>query len=315
MDAKIVPPGDPSSKGSFLMKNTSATTMADMLFRMSQKDDAEMSRMNQQVKDRMPAGSNPEELNTWLAMLWMEHDFSKRWVDSGSIIYEISHSLAAMFCMTSAPKIAVERFPHRAFAVKVPREFCPVVALAGSTDAWILVCEEGALVSAGHHYTSETLLHHEMPDFENPKIWIPRVSNETDTDIEEIDRLSRLNVISYRLLYNTIAYINEYRECVSAKTKSAVVSPKVFAVSQPRDISVSRQFRQAAREVVNSKCLVGVRRAMAHVVRGHWRDQPVGPKRSERRRTWIFPYKRGDESLGRVVQRIERIAEDASPSS
>jgi hypothetical protein len=41
------------------------------------------------------------------------------------------------------------------------------------------------------------------------------------------------------------------------------------------------------------------------VVRGHWRDQPCGPGRAERRRKWIAPFWKGPkegEKLSHVYE-------------
>lgn len=57
------------------------------------------------------------------------------------------------------------------------------------------------------------------------------------------------------------------------------------------EVKVSREIREAATQIA-----AGVQRdspLVRHVVRGHFKQQPVGPGRAERRRIYVAPYWRG----------------------
>jgi hypothetical protein len=41
----------------------------------------------------------------------------------------------------------------------------------------------------------------------------------------------------------------------------------------------------------------------AHLVRGHFKNQPFGPGRTERRIIWIAPYRRGDDGTEETLER------------
>ena len=48
-----------------------------------------------------------------------------------------------------------------------------------------------------------------------------------------------------------------------------------------------------------------VRRTHSWFVRGHWRNQPYGPNRSQYKKIWIEPYIKGEGELRNKVYRIE----------
>jgi hypothetical protein len=119
----------------------------------------------------------------------------------------------------------------------------------------------------------------------------------------------RTMLLARRLAANAIAYILEHQDCVIARPgkRAEGRKPATYEVRPPREVVIDKEFRAAAKAAVSATTLVGIRRALRHVVRGHWRNQAVGTQRAERRRTWIKPHKRGDETLGSVVARLERM--------
>lgn len=233
-----------------------------------------------------------------------EVQFGDSWVRAGRITYELTHSLAALFALTSAPDIS--RLPHEAFAIKVPREFLPMEGSWASPDSWVAVAKRGdeiAIFSIADGNTTATTLtryieHVAGDDLENR----PAAHHGEE-------KHHRLMILAGRFAANTIAYVLEHQDCVVPRPqgRSAQGRKPTYEVRPPREVTIDKEFRAAARAAVSATSLVGVRRAMRHVVRGHWRNQAVGPKRSERRRTWIRPHRRGDEALGSVIARVERI--------
>lgn len=224
-------------------------------------------------------------------MYLLEMQFSGWWVTSGEISYELTHDIAAMFAMTSAPQLDWNRVPHEAFAIKVPRPMFPLSGLNLSGDTWILVAHQGALVVSDHDTTAS--------------VFCAFREKTEPSELEEVG-LPQEVVLCRRFVSNTIAYVTEHRENVKPKGFSRKQC-STFCVRPPSGVVISREFRDAAIATVSSSSLVSIRRALAHFVRGHWRNQAVGENRSSRRLTWVRPHRRGDESIGSVVSRIERI--------
>lgn len=116
-------------------------------------------------------------------------------------------------------------------------------------------------------------------------------------------------ILLNRFVSNVVAYVTEHRPTLS-RCGTGETSRLVSTLSPPAEVVVDRAFRDVVGDAVDSilqGSIAGIRRALAHRVRGHWRDQPYGTGRSERRRIWIMPHRRGDEALGSVVRRIEHI--------
>jgi hypothetical protein len=120
-----------------------------------------------------------------------------------------------------------------------------------------------------------------------------------------------LNVLAMRFLANTLAYIGEAQPgSIRPASPNAQRRPQILSMLPPRELVVKRAFRDAARDAVAATMagsIVGIRRSLKHHVRGHWRNQAVGPQHSQRRRTWVHPHERGSEDFGSVVRKIETI--------
>ena len=113
--------------------------------------------------------------------------------------------------------------------------------------------------------------------------------------------------MGWRLAANTIAFVTAHRECITRRAAISRSSGSVFHVTEPKGVVISKEFRDAAVELCGDITFAGAKRILSHMVRGHWRNQVCGAGRNDRKLIWIQPHMRGDESLGRVVERIERI--------
>lgn len=247
----------------------------------------------------------------------LENEFACDWVAHGRIIYSLSHSMAALFALTSAP--SVERLPHEAFAIKVPREFLPALvarnAISGGVtpgaDTWIGVGRRNGCVMIMPVFDSDTTAT-SISFFDgsvdgNLLEKTPEPISTPWNNAAVCDKYKNEGLLARRIAANLIAFVLSPDRNGETVRRASKRSPQVFEVKPPRDVVIDRSFREAAAAAVRSDSLGATRRALAHVVRGHWRNQPVGTGRSERRLTWVRPHKRGDESFGSVVSRIERI--------
>lgn len=247
-------------------------------------------------------------------MCMLEHALSREWVLHGCNTYELSHDVAALFSLTSAPPIDWSHAPHSSFVIKIPRVFFPVMGEnVSSPDTYLLIARPVAnevciLVIADCDTTAETCTFFPVgTTFSNPEKAAndgPSVLEEGTTSPRELFFRSRTLAVRYAT--NLVAYIGQHRDLVRAKgyTKR---SSSTFSVAAPAEVFITKDFRTAAIAAVQSTTIGGVRRALAHFVRGHWRNQAVGEARADRKLTWVRPHKRGDESIGSVVSRLERM--------
>lgn len=71
-----------------------------------------------------------------------------------------------------------------------------------------------------------------------------------------------------------------------------------------RELKLDSELVEAARNTAspNPKTRAEWELKSQHVVRGHWRNQPYGPKRSLRKRVWIEPHWRGPRASEAIVR-------------
>ncbi len=221
--------------------------------------------------------------------------FAEHWVKSGCQIYSVDHSLAALLAATRAPDLEPAYLPHELFLVKVPSAFLPT----GNENAVTLICVASINGKLAVGLWSRTDVA-EWTYTEDEK-----VAEERDVPAEH----RRKWLLATRMVSNVVAFITAHRECVKRTTKPGAART-VNTVHPPRDVVIDRAFRDRVATLVKAGTQAEIRRALAHVVRGHWRNQPVGIGRQERRLTWVRPHRRGDSALGTVVRRTERIGDD-----
>lgn len=322
-----------------------------------------MHAYTEALRRRMPQWSERT-----LRMAFAEMKFADRWIASGQVVYNLSHSMAAMFSITSAPPLDWKRTPHEAFVIVVPRRFLPVAGSFAHDYSYIYACQEGTLLVPDWDTTATMIVQYGnissreglevsepaeiaarlreqaekfcgkqaeqleinlvefkrlMPGLsdadalvlaqratEGQKDELLRTAKEATTyDAKSIGQKVLLN----RFVSNVVAYVTEHRPalttCRSADADES--GTRLLAtLAPPVEVVVDRAFRDAAGAAVDAiltGSTVGIRRALAHHVRGHWRDQPCGAGRAERRRIWIMPHRRGDESLGSVMRRVEQL--------
>lgn len=246
--------------------------------------------------------------------------FAETWAKRGAVTYALSHSTAALLAATRAPDVMWSRLPHPTFLVEVPRAFLPAVAAPGSPCPPTVFMAVSALEPFGgmigtisdietfstwtYNARAEIVGEQDMGLMGKVNESVPGALPVSDERASEVEFVSRL---SWRLAANVAAYVTEHRSSVRQASKMGR-TPLVFDVKPPVNVSVDRAFRDHIAAMVAARDVSSAKRALSHVVRGHWRNQPVGEGRADRRLTWVRPHKRGDESLGAVVSRIARIS-------
>jgi hypothetical protein len=239
------------------------------------------------------------------------HLFNREWSRVGRPRFVLSHSVTALLIATKAPKIDWDYLPAPAVLLDVPTELFPL------EDGWHLTGRLLIAVSRvaddGDSFADGSALLGVFDRHGKGMKWmLAKPTTERPYFVDD-DKNSNAGGHTWRLCCrlaaNALAYITEHRSCVRRAGAGTGIGAGTHRVSEPVDVTVTRQFRVSVASLLAARDFAGAKRAMSHLVRGHWRNQAVGEKRADRRLTWVRPHLRGDESLGRVVERIERITE------
>lgn len=233
--------------------------------------------------------------------------FAMAWLNSSFARLEVGHKLAASLCLTDIPDEVEVRAPWR---------------------AWSLVLPDGLLTKDGF-ITSDGKLHGPIA-----RVWIMgttvkhlvttdgAIDGETDTHFfsEAAMRttpggtaLSNLIRGACLALSNPDDFKKERRHAPSAhsskrKTGAPDFEQAKFLLSAPVQID----FREHLETMLSGKKGHGSSPTAQFLVRGHWRNQAHGPRRSLRRAQWIQPFWKGDPEA-RVLLRQHRVEEPTEP--
>jgi hypothetical protein len=244
--------------------------------------------------------------------------FTLRWEKAGRPTYQLDHSIAAMLSVTRSTPIDWDRLPMPAFLITVPRAFCPLFSKLDHPPpiVWIAIGRQGDHMWFGtgsSEMLSSFVIH--GPDQAKRIVEDLRVDVDPNARVVTKDSEQRGFTIAIRLAANVIAYVTNHREAVRGDASPRTGRGSgVMRVTAPRDVTVDREFRDAASRLVCASSFAGAKLALSHMVRGHWRNQATGEGRAMRRMTWVRPHRRGEEGLGSVVKRVERLtARHADP--
>lgn len=223
------------------------------------------------------------------------------WTKGGCRRYVLSDSVASMLVLTRAAPIDWNIVPVDSFMIDVPWKFFPIATGTGGRP--------GAMRSRTF------ILVHRSDDLQiiygeaDPAGVRPQAAACVGQhDFAEDDMPDVPTRLMARFASNAVNYISAHRECVSRPAFSInKKASSVLNVRIPRDVVVDSVMRNRAITLASATSLRDLRGALRHVVRGHWKRQTCGPSGAERKMIWVRPYERGDESLGRVVEKIERI--------
>jgi hypothetical protein len=242
------------------------------------------------------AGFTADQLSNWDRT----QEFALAWQRGGGIAYQLGHSVAAAFAATRPTSVEPNRLPHPAFTILCPTEYVgmPAGGTAGISvwyEEMIYLGLTGPDVAVGWSWSDRWI--HEDLIHRGPGIRIQE-GGWADEWMFNVRMASRLAA-------NVACYVTEHRESVTVGNRCRTVSMRY--VEAPRDLRITKDFRVRVAQMVAARTVATAKIALAHVVRGHWKRQPAGPGRSDRHMIWIHPYRRGDESAGSVVSRIERV--------
>lgn len=107
-----------------------------------------------------------------------------------------------------------------------------------------------------------------------------------------------------RIVFGTLAYLSavpgarEIRERTGKRARRVAADPGPVLWDVGRTVRIDPQLVRLAR---GGSREIALRIKHRHIVRGHYRDQPHGPGRSERKRIWIAPFWKGPEGGAALV--------------
>ncbi len=235
--------------------------------------------------------------------------FAEAFVSHGAPTFVLSHSIAAALTATRAPQAAFAHCPYSAFLIEVPSEFLPLDGTDQSVKRWISVLmTEDLRAVAIHTKGAASRIHLQGILTDGSDSEINRLFRE-----EGLGKLSSNDAksllfemkLAVRLAANVITYVTAYKESVAHRAgplSGSSSDVRWLDVGCPREVRVDRAFRDHVKALIASRTIPRSRGVLTHLVRGHWRRKPAVEEQ-----LWIAPYQRGDENIGRVVLRIERL--------
>lgn len=251
-----------------------------------------------------------------------------RWTKNGRSIYEISPALAEAFLATEMNVLPADvKLPSPTCYIAVP----PSLGLKVWHRATGLHDLDGFYLSvdANRLYCCAAGFAHEgQPSFDNSLSTFAIHLDDTRT-IERWIEEERQNTVSAKimgpnanemarwmsLIINSLLYI-EYVGTDLFHNVNYGVPPKILSHANAKIPGKKgrnkflQKYRSDCRYIVlgrNSASLgagsshtsssLGAKVSHRYLVRGHWRNQPHGPKNSLRRLTWIQPHWKGEETV------------------
>jgi len=260
-----------------------------------------MRRAHRTAESIVSAPSASDAQSKW--DLFQYHKFAEEFVGNGAPTFVLSHSIAAALTATRAPKLMFSECPYSAFLVEVPSEFLPLPdVFSPRPKCWVSVLATSTLRAVSIHTKGcAAFAQFQARDPERSRSFddLVREDGLRNFAVPKADLFHML--LAIRIASNTAAFVTTHKESVQrlAGTPSDV---RLLDVSCPREVHVDRAFRDRVIALVGAKTIPRARGVLAHLVRGHWRRTSNSDGL-----IWIAPYSRGDENIGRVVERTERL--------
>lgn len=260
-----------------------------------------------------------------------------QWGHSGCNVLELRSDFVAAMILTDHSTLDAEhlRLPWPAFMMTVPTGF--VVGTEGHSYTRALVWERsvGPAGSKTQMVPVESVTSNEAglsiyfmcentrTSFETTITWhelidqglnksLSKLPENSELVMDQTDLIARKT--ANHLVFGTVAYIHANSAALTAAS-SISASSRQARKSHAKLWSVGRTV-QIAPELVRSVRLgvrdVQFRLKHRHIVRGHYRQQPCGPERQDRKEIWIAPYWKGPAEGAEIVQRTYRAGQGST---
>lgn len=136
------------------------------------------------------------------------------------------------------------------------------------------------------------------------------ITNESERTADE--QMVRYIRASFTLLNNVLTYIEAAGVLPDEKRRRGVPAAPVERVNKKRpifDVGRCIKLDGRLREHLRTADASDAKWKLAHrhVVRGHWKGQPCGPGRTQRKRIWVEPFWRGPENAAVALARTYEV--------
>lgn len=228
-------------------------------------------------------------------------NFALVWDQFGKNSFNVSHGLAVGLLATDPLKNQTIKFPYPAYIMLLPDNLIP-----GVDQLWLsnTIPFEGAPVDSAvvtliAHNAKENLVSYRyfsQTEFANPKDCI---GENVEASVAHRHNLCQ------RLAYNFILYINsgaakiEKKESIKSSVWKHLRSFQgcVAEWMIGNNVKISKELKDATNVLIvgTGPEVTGVTPQVRFMVRGHFRLQPFGFKRTLRKLIWIEPFMKGPE--------------------
>ncbi len=272
--------------------------------------------------------------------------FSVRWVEQGCPVFSLTEGLAAKLLLTDPSGIdgGDIRLPFPAFLVEVPDGYfrgvfggvekdLPFLALHDvvrsdvtkrSIGSWDTLrdIQEAAIKKGGIDWEIFLLARKKPfmltgaaeapPSSGSVAKWLDYTEKQSVySDMKVEDKDNKTLSAARLLVANLVLYLGSLPKLppphrVKSNPRKGVVGG-VSRYELGGDIKLSAELRAAAKDRGAAHMRTGWKLRSRYVVRGHWRSQPCGPGRAERKRIWIAPHWKGPhgDALRREYEVLE----------
>lgn len=244
------------------------------------------------------------------------------WYENGANVFELTDSLVAALLLTSLPGNCWPDSipaPFDAFLIRIPDGFirqrdvatqdrwCRYIAVTASRGRFTQFSDTG-LPWKGYFFFVTSGLSLDGPCDETSNDWcvVPSTIGPIEAPYFPLQGELQSHAVGVlalvrRLVVGFCSWLAS-KPAGGAGPRSgggstrSVERPNVIVAG--RELKLSRELRDAARDLgaaAQGNPRPGWKLKFKHVVRGHWRNQAVGPHRAEHRMTWIAPYWKGPE--------------------
>ena len=231
-------------------------------------------------------------------------DFLREWRDSAYARLEVSHKLAASLCLTDVPAEIEVHAPWSAWSLIIPDGLLGSLARIWilSTSPCVALHHDGSAHLIGQAYEREV----EIQQNELPGVEIPALRQLDDTTSSMLDALIKGSCLALRNPDEFKKQASRKGHRSSRRSGPPNLEQSKYMLSAP----VKVDFREHVSETLRGGHRQGPK--VQFLVRGHWRNQAYGPRRSLRKEKWIEPFWKGPEE-SRILLRSHQIQDDKEP--
>lgn len=219
-------------------------------------------------------------------------NFLNDWLESAYARLEISHKLAASLCLTDVPDDIEVRAPWKAWSLLLPDGLLP-----SSNDGWTAARIWCVGTEPLFIVTNDARLLARKDHFDEEKFPVMRA-------LRSLIRGACLALSNPNEFKKDVARGSASESSKNLRHGPPELSQARFMLSAPVQVDLREHLRH-----VLSGSRGGGKLGVQFMVRGHWKNQAHGPRRSLRKHIWIQPFWKGPEE-SRVLLRQHTVLKE-----